>query len=441
MSVYEYIPYQNQDYISIGQDLPVVDPMYKSNDNDVAFNSIGDYLVYRDLQSETYNLQLLFPFRSVFTKRDISERDFTIEETDEDLHVKSKTISSLNSIEPLHTTTSATLLYTNNRIEAVIPKSQNLVYDSNLSSSLDPKLTTACGNLTGGKAEAKILSDFSGDWLRLITYDQRNCLSFGMPHLVHEEGYLVSIESRNISGSTLQFGLINQTAKHVELETHLPQDKDWNTKYFVLPPLARDGIGYNVYIINDSVGRIDTVNDIRSIKVYRIPYEYLTQLKFVNSNTDPKTFSELTTTPAARGSQLINTSPKPTTYNLQPKTVSHPNPAEYWVTFTEPTTYNLQPTTLILSQAYHPGWLAFEVRSSQSAVRSFFIRTFPYLFGERLTDHVLVNNWANGWKLREPTTYNSQPTTIYIFFWPQILEFMGLALLPLPFLFGLKRSH
>ncbi len=26
-------------------------------------------------------------------------------------------------------------------------------------------------------------------------------------------------------------------------------------------------------------------------------------------------------------------------------------------------------------------------------------RMFPYIFGERLKDHVLVNNWANGWQI------------------------------------------
>ena len=83
---------------------------------------------------------------------------------------------------------------------------------------------------------------------------------------------------------------------------------------------------------------------------------------------------------------------------------------------------------------------------------------FPYLFGKRLTDHVLVNNWANGWSFDSVygersrttqdkliTTNHSQPTTpttIYIVFWPQILEFLGFALVPLPFLWILrKKSH
>ena len=43
--------------------------------------------------------------------------------------------------------------------------------------------------------------------------------------------------------------------------------------------------------------------------------------------------------------------------------------------------------------------------------------------------HVLVNNWENGWTI-DPGTNG----TIYIFFWPQLLEFLGFALLPIPFL-------
>ena len=46
----------------------------------------------------------------------------------------------------------------------------------------------------------------------------------------------------------------------------------------------------------------------------------------------------------------------------------------------------------------------------------------------------LVNNWANGW-----TVKNSG--TIYIFFWPQLLEWFGFLLIPLPFVFLLIKRY
>ena len=86
--------------------------------------------------------------------------------------------------------------------------------------------------------------------------------------------------------------------------------------------------------------------------------------------------------------------------------VSHPNPAFYKVS-------GASAGTLILSQSYDSGWIALQN-------------------GKLLTRHVLVNNWANGWEINPGTT-----STIYILFWPQLLEFLGFALLPIPFLWAL----
>ncbi|MEK7165907.1 MAG: hypothetical protein AAB874_03835, partial [Patescibacteria group bacterium] len=96
------------------------------------------------------------------------------------------------------------------------------------------------------------------------------------------------------------------------------------------------------------------------------------------------------------------------------------------------------------SQAYHPGWWAYQSPSCKlldvsCKLRTTLAKLFPYIFGERLKDHVLVNNWSNGWTIK-PTTYNLPPTTIYIFFWPQLLEFLGFTLLPIPFLFIFRRN-
>ena len=65
---------------------------------------------------------------------------------------------------------------------------------------------------------------------------------------------------------------------------------------------------------------------------------------------------------------------------------------------------------LLHPQAYHPGWIAF------------------YLDGYKpvfLKDHVLVNNWANGWQL--PVTYDLQ-SKVYYLFWPQLLQYLGFIL-------------
>jgi len=50
-------------------------------------------------------------------------------------------------------------------------------------------------------------------------------------------------------------------------------------------------------------------------------------------------------------------------------------------------------------------------------------------FDKQLRIHILVNNWANGWELE------GNEKNIVVFFWPQILEWLGFGMLPLPFLY------
>jgi hypothetical protein len=66
---------------------------------------------------------------------------------------------------------------------------------------------------------------------------------------------------------------------------------------------------------------------------------------------------------------------------------------------------------LLLRQSYHPGWTAYQD-------------------GKELTDHILIDNWANGWKLDNPGNKN-----IVMIFWPQYLEYVGFGLLIMNFVF------
>ncbi len=82
---------------------------------------------------------------------------------------------------------------------------------------------------------------------------------------------------------------------------------------------------------------------------------------------------------------------------------------------TEQNVQNTDHTVITNNQSFDSGWIAFQN-------------------GKLLPNHVLVNNWANGW-----TVKNSG--TIYIFFWPQLLEWFGFLLIPLPFVFLLIKRY
>ncbi|KKW11405.1 MAG: hypothetical protein UY49_C0002G0004 [Microgenomates group bacterium GW2011_GWC1_49_7] len=334
ITVYQRTGETTKNFVSVQSNLPTVNA-YKWNDNDVAYAELGDYITKQQID-ENDNTTIIYPYRSLFTKRSVSEREFDV--------------------------------------NTIIPKA-TLVYDSAKSADLVAGNVKKCGLLRTGTAGATM----TDSTLRLESSNQRGCLSFDIPALTHKEGYLVAVESRHVSGRPLMISFINDTARHVELETYLPETPEATTSSFILPPLAADGLGYTVYISNDAIGRQPSINDLRSIRIYQIPYEELVHEK------------ARTQIPASAGMTPM---------------VSHPNPAFYKVS-------GASAGTLILSQSYDSGWIALQN-------------------GKLLTRHVLVNNWANGWEINPGTT-----STIYILFWPQLLEFLGFALLPIPFLWAL----
>ncbi|MBI2051841.1 hypothetical protein HYT33_03720 [Candidatus Roizmanbacteria bacterium] len=74
-----------------------------------------------------------------------------------------------------------------------------------------------------------------------------------------------------------------------------------------------------------------------------------------------------------------------------------------------------QKEIFVLNQSYNLGWKA-------------------YANGKELKNHVLVNNWANGWILDPSTIQQYNNMTIRLVFLPQYLEFLGFGLLTIVFM-------
>ncbi|MFH0749555.1 MAG: hypothetical protein V1917_01400, partial [Candidatus Gottesmanbacteria bacterium] len=132
----------------------------------------------------------------------------------------------------------------------------------------------------------------------------------------------------------------------------------------------------------------------------------------------------------------INTHPEKSTPSyLSITSLTHPNPSYYKVVINKQQTDN---ATLILSQAFDDGWKAYLLPTNTiNTVQQAIYEQLPFLFGKELKNHVLVNNWANGWQLN--TTTNAQ--TIVIVFLPQLLEWIGFLLIPIPFLLMIKTKR
>ena len=199
-------------------------------------------------------------------------------------------------------------------------------------------------------------------------------LSWNYPSLSHREGYLITVEARNIQGKPFLFWIEDLNSRRAVLETYLSKNSyfEFQISSFVLPPMEPDGLGYSIHLDNISVGKETAINEIKGFEINKIDYWGLVTQQDSGSDAGTK-------------SVFWND-------NFQ---VDHPNPALYKIDVNAP-----GKSTLILAQSYDPDWVAFGA-----------------------TKHKLINNWANGWEVE------SGPRVVYLFFWPQLLEFFGLGIL------------
>ncbi len=377
-----------KDFIFLTENLPQIEPAYDWNNYDQAYLENGNYI---DRPYSIGNRQNYYPFRSLFTGRAQEDLEFEIQEKEDSFIIKNalpKEFDNYQLFFPEKDLKELALTDSNPEIEfdgktiKVKISKINGFYSSEIEpASLEVQEAQNCQEYLGGQVSNEILEENDQKHLRLKAIDAKNCgTSFWLPNLTHQLSYFVTIESRNIKGKSLVFWIENLNSRKADLETYLLKTKEWQKFVFIQPPMEEDGLGYSLHFDNISIGRIESVNDLGKITLNPFPFKFLTSLKLVNP-------------------QAPSLAPK----LQEPAEVSHPNPSQYTVRS------NFRDNQiLVLSQAYHDGWLAWE--------------GVPFL-SKRL-EHVLINNWENGWVIE-----NSEVKAVYILFWPQFLEYFGFFLL------------
>ncbi len=253
-----------------------------------------------------------------------------------------------------------------------------------ITSYLNPQLTPS----------GSIQSDQSNQFIRLTATKNHSLLPINFPQLTYNQSYLIKLTYRHLSGYPLLVSIASNDLKHLYTNILLDKYTNWKDAWFVIPPETTDNSasGITILLDNTSFDQQASINDIKDIKVY--PYAYTKLTNYVTPSVP------VSATPR----QYLPSQSLIFIYKISLDTKEYSSNAKY----------------LILPQSYEPGWLAF------------------YLDGltpHFLTNHQKVDNWANGWSL--PTT---NPAVIYCLFWPQILEFIGLIILPVPFLWLRKRN-
>ena len=221
-------------------------------------------------------------------------------------------------------------------------------------------------------------------YVELSAIDGFSELTFYKPDLYHEASYILFAKTKYESGLPLRFYLDNDTLRRAEVETVFPKE---NAEVAVVIPRSNNYFtGYGFHFTVKSVGKEYANSTLSNIEFYPFPEGLIKGLQFI----DQSTYAVET-----------NQNPKIKTSS------SRLNTALYTTVDSTENKY------LVLSQAYDDGWKAYEVDKI-----NWLNTRFPFINGERLDNHFLVNNWANGW-----ATKNGGRTVII--FIPSYFQYLG----------------
>ncbi|MFH1289726.1 MAG: hypothetical protein ABIH88_03340 [Patescibacteria group bacterium] len=101
------------------------------------------------------------------------------------------------------------------------------------------------------------------------------CDHFSYPQLPHNKGYLLVIESRNITGLPMRFCLSNHQTDRCDLYTKLNSSESFEKDVFLIPPAENDGNGYEINLNNFSIGKSPTINHLNSISILPIEIDWV----------------------------------------------------------------------------------------------------------------------------------------------------------------------
>ncbi len=413
IKIYQVAETFPKSFVFWAKSLPNIGPADDWGNLDQAFWERGHYL-----SSTVIPVDYYYPFRSLFSGRTLNERDFEIEDRGDYFLFRQEIPGIVNNYflqipqfrgEELVWVDTQDLSQSrvfipevrqyDNELVVFVPK-VNGYYSAVLTAGDGVNLSTTqnCTQFKNGAVSNELVSWEGKKVWRLSAVDANNCsASFSLPSLPHKFGYLLSVKSRHLQGRNLLFWLENLTNQKADLELFLDQKSA--TAFLIQPPMAKDGLGYSLHFDNIAIGRQKTVNDLQAVTVNPLPYSFLTGLCLTQQKLPISTTS------------------------LTPLPAKHPNPTLYEVASPP------KEGTLILSQAYHPGWYAYLLDTKHYPLKAF----LAPLLGRKIKDHVLVNNWENGWLINQEQA-ESKEQSIYLIFLPQYLQYLGFGLGIIPWL-------
>lgn len=271
----------------------------------------------------------------------------------------------------------------------VIP-SGNPVISENLSINRGFQSAYNCDLMKNGSV---FKSNFSQGILYRAEGGGASCDYLPYPDLKYAQAYVLRIAGENREGRSLKIYLFNEYSQVPEVEEILPSGK-FDKTYLVYPKKVdgagparnasgkADAGGYILNLETRSFGRIASENLLTKVEFYPVESNYLSTFKGGSLQGIQNSLKILDVKKYATWAYKVN----------------------------------VQGDGLLqLGQGYDKGWIAFQILNSKF----------------QILEHVKADSWANGWLINgqwlmdNGLGINHQSSIIYIFYWPQLLEWGG----------------
>lgn len=391
-------PLSSNNFVSLLSGVSNQGPAIEITNHDATYADKADYFTDLIADFDTY-----YPYNDLFTQTKNKSKKWGIYESSDSIFVQSNIDANIDNKKLLVDSTSyqhesyydfdSSVNYLplsfnkeNSALIAQIPKVNVATI------LLTEGATSSCG-ITKGKVDIKknetevILRSDAG---------ATACLGFDLPYLNQKYGYLLKIDNQNIKGRNLFFYVLDKTRHQPVIEDLLTENK----AYYIIPTGRSYSLGYSIVFQNNSNVGLPSINRIDNIELFAFPVDTLQSSRFI---------SDIPGDAKATSNDSVKV-----------------NKVSYYQYLVEmDNTDTDQNQILSLWQSYDGGWQAFEIESdSDLAVH------LPWFFGKKLENHVLVNNWANGWSFdsAQDKACAKNSCKIVIVFWPQYLQFLGFGI-------------
>ncbi len=134
--------------------------------------------------------------------------------------------------------------------------------------------TIPANNEDCGAGESESIEKKFVDQDNYVEYKAKNgaiCENFDFSNLSQQTGYILALESQNISGLPLRLCFEENNSRMCILDDELTKNKGFDTDYFIIPPYGQKG-GYHLILRNTSIGENISVNRLKSLRIIPFPY-------------------------------------------------------------------------------------------------------------------------------------------------------------------------